>query len=91
VKLILWCVCRKPELRNQKRQPLLENDSANTAPARQWLSSRHVMAARDTHATTEELLEPVFSVRYVEVGSNTSTVALRVVGGDAKGTQCLGV
>jgi hypothetical protein len=27
----------------------------------------------------------------VEVGSNTSTVALRVVGGDEKGTQCLGV
>jgi hypothetical protein len=24
----------------------------------------------------------------VEVGSNTSTVALRVVGGDEKGTQC---
>jgi hypothetical protein len=24
-------------------------------------------------------------------GSNTSTVALRVVGGDEKGTQCLGV
>jgi hypothetical protein len=27
----------------------------------------------------------------VEVGWNTSTVALRVVGGDEKGTQCLGV
>jgi hypothetical protein len=27
----------------------------------------------------------------VEVGSNTSTVALRVVGGDEKRTQCLGV
>jgi hypothetical protein len=27
----------------------------------------------------------------VEAGSNTSTVALRVVGGDEKGTQCLGV
>jgi hypothetical protein len=27
----------------------------------------------------------------VEVGSNTSAVALRVVGGDEKGTQCLGV
>jgi hypothetical protein len=26
----------------------------------------------------------------VEAGSNTSTVALRVVGGDEKGTQCLG-
>jgi hypothetical protein len=27
----------------------------------------------------------------VEAGSNTSTVALRVVGGDEKGTQCLGL
>jgi hypothetical protein len=27
----------------------------------------------------------------VEAGSNTSTVAPRVVGGDVKGTQCLGV
>jgi hypothetical protein len=27
----------------------------------------------------------------VEEGSNTSTVALRVVGGDEEGTQCLGV
>jgi hypothetical protein len=26
----------------------------------------------------------------VEAGSNTSTVALRVVGGNEKGTQCLG-
>jgi hypothetical protein len=26
----------------------------------------------------------------VEVGSNASTVALRVIGGDAKGIQCLG-
>jgi hypothetical protein len=28
--------------------------------------------------------------RRVEAGSNTSTVALRVVGGDENGTQCLG-
>jgi hypothetical protein len=28
---------------------------------------------------------------HVQPGSNTSTVALRVVGGDEKGTQCLGV
>jgi hypothetical protein len=27
----------------------------------------------------------------MEAGSNTTTVALRVVGGDEKGTQCLGV
>jgi hypothetical protein len=30
-------------------------------------------------------------VSRVEVGSNTSTVALRVVGGDRKGTQYLGL
>jgi hypothetical protein len=28
---------------------------------------------------------------HVEAGSNTSTVALRDVGGDEKGTQCLGI
>jgi hypothetical protein len=60
------------------------------------------MAARDAHATMEELLEAVFSVRSmprlhndeqlrlfshtrVEAGSNTSTVTLRVVGGEEKG------
>jgi hypothetical protein len=30
------------------------------------------------------------SVHRMESGSNTSTVALRVVGGEEKGTQCLG-
>jgi hypothetical protein len=33
-------------------------------------------------------VQPVFRV---DAGSNNSTVALRVVGGDEKGTQCLGV
>jgi hypothetical protein len=33
--------------------------------ARQWLGSRHVMAATDAHATKEEMLEAVFSVRSV--------------------------
>jgi hypothetical protein len=32
-----------------------------------------------------------FSESRVEAGSNTSTVALRVVGGDEKGVHCLGV
>jgi hypothetical protein len=62
------------------------------------------MAATDTQATTEQLLEAVFSVRSVpkiykvyqlpsvsrdvrvEAGLNTSTVTLRVVGGDEKGS-----
>jgi hypothetical protein len=34
---------------------------------------------------------PVADLPCVEVGSNTFTIALRVVGGDEKGTQCLGV
>jgi hypothetical protein len=61
---------------------------------------KHVPAATDNHSTLEVLLETVFSTRYVqrnykertrvEAGSNTSTVALRVVGEGEKGTQCLG-
>jgi hypothetical protein len=31
------------------------------------------------------------AVSRVEAVSNTSTVALRVVGGDKKGTECLGI
>jgi hypothetical protein len=31
------------------------------------------------------------NIPHVEAGSNTSTVALQVVGGDEKKTQCLGV
>jgi hypothetical protein len=30
------------------------------------------------------------SLGSIEEGSNTSTIALRVVGGEEKGTQCLG-
>jgi hypothetical protein len=44
---------------------LLGNGSANTPVVRQWFNSRHVMAARNMHATIEELLEAVFSVRSV--------------------------
>jgi hypothetical protein len=50
---------------SQHRQPLLENRSANTTIARQWLSSSHTMAATDMHATIEEPLEAVFSVRFI--------------------------
>jgi hypothetical protein len=32
-----------------------------------------------------------FSYSHVEAGSNTTTVDLQVVGGDKKGTQCLGI
>jgi hypothetical protein len=37
-----------------------------------------------------EMKSPVIVTSRVEAGPNTSTVALRVVGGDEKGTQCLG-
>jgi hypothetical protein len=43
----------------------------------QWLSSRHVKAATGTHATTEELLEGVFSVRSVLRLQNESRDASR--------------
>jgi hypothetical protein len=58
---MLWHVCPKPELWSQQRQPLLWNGSANTPVARQWLSSRHVIAATDTSV----IMENTFSVRSV--------------------------
>jgi hypothetical protein len=57
---------------------------------------KHVPAATDTHVTIEITLETLSSTRFVqwgykeisrvEAGSNTSTVTLRVVGGDQKGS-----
>jgi hypothetical protein len=35
-------------------------------------------------------LEDNWGDSFMEAGSNTSTVALRIVGGDEKETQCLG-
>jgi hypothetical protein len=68
------------------------------------LCGKHTSAAVNQHATIEE---EIFSVGAapslynqdlaqnipppVEAGSNISTVALRVVGSNEKGTQCLGV
>jgi hypothetical protein len=61
---------------------------------------KHVSATTNGHATVEKSLETVSSTRsvprlynedQVDAGSNTSTVALRVVGGVEKGTQGLGV
>jgi hypothetical protein len=42
---------------------LLGNGSENTAVAKQWLSTYHVMAITYMHATTDKLLEAVSSVR----------------------------
>jgi hypothetical protein len=44
------------------RQPLLGNGPANTANARQWLSSRHAMTTTYTHATTGVLFQSVPTV-----------------------------
>jgi hypothetical protein len=41
---------------------------------------------------SSKTLIPTFQITgCVEIGLNTSTVTMRVVGGDRKGTQCLGV
>jgi hypothetical protein len=60
------------------RQPLLENGSANMPIARQWLSNHHMMAATDTHATIEELLEVVVSVWSMLRLYNKDQLPLRV-------------
>jgi hypothetical protein len=50
---------------SQNCEVVARNGSANTLIARQWLSSRHVMAITDMHTTVEELLEAVFSVHFM--------------------------
>jgi hypothetical protein len=53
-------------------------------------ASKHVVTAKNPRATIEELLETVFSTRpvprYYNMGSNTSTMALRGVGVNEKGS-----
>jgi hypothetical protein len=64
-----------------------------TPVSRQWLG-KHVPRATNRRAPIEVLLEMEFSTLSVQKtykkdswsGSNTSTVALRVVGGDKKGS-----
>jgi hypothetical protein len=63
----------KAELWSQERQSLLGNVSANTR-----LSSRHVLAATDKQATTEELLEAVFTVQSMPRLYNEDQLPLRV-------------
>jgi hypothetical protein len=63
--ITLWHIFSKPVLRNQKRRPLIGNGSANTPVATQWLSESHVTTAKFTYASIEEILEAVFSVRFV--------------------------
>jgi hypothetical protein len=80
-------------------EPLLCNDREvrkyTRAVSRQRFG-KQVPAAKNRRTAIEVLLETVFSIRSVpkvyqwdkfgEAGSNTSTVTLRVVGGDEKGS-----
>jgi hypothetical protein len=83
----------------QKHRPPLVEDEApfrNTdmsrreQKSRQWISRRN--AARNDCAGEDQ---PQFNrltkwlIIRMEAGSSTSTIALRVVGGEVKGTQCL--
>jgi hypothetical protein len=70
-----------PEKRNC---PLIDNGSL-----------KHVSVTTNRHAIIDELFQVVTSIRFtssykretrVEAGSNTTTVALRVAGGDEKGS-----
>jgi hypothetical protein len=51
---------------------------AETAVARQWLSSHNVMATTDMHTTMEELLEAAFSVRSMPMLYTEDQLPLRV-------------
>jgi hypothetical protein len=54
-----------------------------------WICFRPQVSGQETPTQLGPLERA--SLNPVEAGSNTSTVALRVIGGDEKGTQCLGV
>jgi hypothetical protein len=60
-----------------------------------WFAYIHCWATDSFRGSDQELYKDALTtrprLRRVEAGSNTSTVALRVVGSDEKGTQCLGV
>jgi hypothetical protein len=52
------------------------------------------IASGRTQQETQLLCAPnikAFDIPRLDAGSNTSTVALQIIGGDDKGTQCLGV
>jgi hypothetical protein len=55
---------------------MLGNVSVKTPSARQWHSSRYVIAGTDTQATIEELLEVVFSVWFVSSLNNEGQISL---------------
>jgi hypothetical protein len=93
---MLWHVHSTPELWRQKKVPFLRNSSLITVPREKY----HATALTDKHKRVENCWR-LCSVcgpcrgympgpEPVEVGSNTSTVAMRVVAGDEMETQYLG-
>jgi hypothetical protein len=81
----------------------MKRDVTHTAVAMEQLSKhfsaetntnnnrRAVFSVQSVPSVYKEDKEYRLSQSRVESGSKTSTVALRVVGGDEKGTQCLWV
>jgi hypothetical protein len=59
-------------------KPLLSNGSTNTPVVRQWLSSRHVISATDTHVTIE-LLKVLCSVRSLSSLHNEDQLPFEMV------------
>jgi hypothetical protein len=55
--MILWAYLLKTRTVEPEKLLLLGNGFANTPVAGKWFSSRHMIAARDSHATIEEVLE----------------------------------
>jgi hypothetical protein len=73
VACLLKATIFKPEETSVARERLCKY-----TVTKHWLSSRHVIAATDTHATIEELLETVFSVWSVPRIYNRDQLLLRV-------------
>jgi hypothetical protein len=96
---ILEEVISPPHYRHIQRTKKKTEDTVMCRPfTRQRRRNKRVPTATSSRATKEKLLETVFSTQSVlrnyitrtPAGSNNSTVALRDVGGDEKGNQCLG-
>jgi hypothetical protein len=65
-------------------------DDANMIPWKQYTRMNGVFCGFTPTLYNEDFRQ-LESEACVEVGLNTSTIALQVVRGDKKGTQCLGV
>jgi hypothetical protein len=83
---------------SEKEHALPGNVSVNTFPRKRDARNNTVTmetgvfsAGSAPRKCSEDPRPAEGRVACVEANSNTSTVALRVVGGDEEGTQCLGV